>query len=137
MAIITTTALASTEAKIIHIDTDMDIRPIPDDDWAGDEYAEMIRVVIEKDEQTIQSMAVTAGLQQLNSLSGLYFQGAGPFTLTPPSGWSPFTLVRQNIDPIEIDGSQFMRKTVEYITRNTDAAGDKPDWTPFAWGNVS
>lgn len=136
MGSLNVTSIAATEAKVLNITSEMDIRSNPSS-WEQEQYADYMRIVLQKDVQEITAIGFDPGVKRLATLDNVYMQGAGPFTLTPPTGWSQFALIREAQDAIEIDGAKFVRLTQEWVTRNVVGGGDDdkydPNWSTFEW----
>ena len=120
-----------TNYRVAGITTDGDIRSDPSD-WEKDQFSEMIRVVLTFDIKTITSLSFVDGLVAQSSLDGVYFQGTGPFKLSPPNGFGQWILIRQQMDPIDADGSEMFRVTEEYASKLYGTDGN-PKWSAMDW----
>jgi len=129
MSVMNISRLSDTPYQVVQVVADTDTRTKPDDD-TKDQYADSVRYVLEFDINTVQAFEVIDGLSVFSSIDNVYFQGAGPFTIAPPTGWGSLILVRQSLNAVEVSGSKFLRVTEEYITRDVDASGN-PNWQDF------
>ena len=106
-----------------------ELRPTAYDD-ALEEYEDVVRLVFHRDIQTLVSFSYNVGWSGMYTIQ-MSFNGT-TLTVEPPAGFGPFCLVRQELDVLEAEGSDFLRVTwhsVSKLAADNEATQNLAKWT--------